>query len=507
MSHRHHIAAFSASLAFAACPPIFDDASLVTTALGPIAAGDHVILADAAASAIVSVALEDGRIASRRRVPLAHPPSLLVAAPDGTALALSREGRTLDLLDPRTGAHRTLDLGSPFEGLALSPDSDVALAYYPPNTASAIFHNENEVAHIDLDPATPSDRAVSRRTLASLGGAPDLIAISPKVSLRRYAFVLSDSHVAILNLADPTMVERSVPLVSLNSSEARTPTAVDFGVSGDTLWAIVSTAEASSVYALAITKTTPDANVATDFDVRLSQLPGTSPGGAAALVSLEGAPLHTLTTSPARGTVTLTDVTTATGVTLDIAPGLNRLVLFEGETGPAALTWATSNPSTFHVIDLPAMAAREDKAFRTRTTRATFSKVVPIPRSSRFLAINTIFDQGVSVIDADTDRVTGFGRTGSVKDISIFENLDRAYILTSVDYQTFLVGIDLESLHPEIAEIRDGADRIAVMPNANTVAAISQVAGGLLTLWPLSDTSDGASLTVPGLLVDHLFDR
>lgn len=501
-------------LSLAACP---DATPLdLSRAIGPVAIGNSLVTGLPEADTLTVLDLADGRPTAIRHLPLSGPPSLIVPASpgtaDGSALVLSRSSRTLELVDVETGERRALPLGSPFEGLAVSPDARFALAYYPPGTASSVFHNENEVAHIDLDPAVAPAQAVTRRTLASLGGAPRIVALSPAVANTRFALVLSEEHVAVLDLSAPDRPERSVPLVSLTSGGARTPTGVTFGVTGgtegDTLWAIISTAEASSVYALAITPSSAAEAQPSGFTVRLSQLPGAGRNGAATLVPLTlptGAGLYTLTTNPSTSLITLTDVATATGKTLSLSASLDRLHLFDGDDGPMALLWSSTSGTTFHVVDLVAMAREQNKAFKTRSSRAPFTELVPIPGSPRFFAIHRSTDQGLSVLDADSDRVTGFGRTGQVRSLVMGE--DHAYVLTTLGQETWLVAIELESLHPEVAQVPDGAESLAVLGDANTIAALTSEPGGLVTLWPLTDTSDAAALAVPGFLLDDLFAR
>lgn len=495
-------------------PPDFSTAS----ALGPLAIGDHLVIGDDDSEAVVVLDLDDGRLVASRRLAMSGAPSLIAALPDArTALVLSKEARTLDVLATSDGDRRTLDLGAPFEGLALAPDGRAAIAYYPPGTASAVFHNENEIALVDL---TPSARtSVTRRTLASLGGAPRAIAMSPLAGTRRYAFVLSDEHVAVLALDAPSMPERSVPLVSLTTGGSRTPSGVVFAVhpTTSTLWAIVSTLEASSVYALAVEPASNPVADGPDFDVRLSQLTGISPGGAATLVSLDtadGPALFTLTTNPANGLLTLTDVATATGHAVAIRAGLDRLHLFEDDDGaPFALAWSSREGRTFHIVDLERLAGGESRAFETRTASAPFSTLLPLPAPaattspSRFLALHSSTDEGVSVIDAATSRVTGFGRTGAVRQLELAPDLDRLYLLTTLPEGDFVVSVDLASLHPEAAAIPDGADALALLPGASTVAAIAHRDGGLLTLWPADATRDDATRVVPGFLLTDLFQR
>jgi len=507
-------------LTLTACPLHEPPDFSARAALGPIAIGDHLVVGDDDADALVVLDVDDGHLVASRRIALDGAPSLVVPTPDArAALVLSKAARTLDVVSTADGDRRTLDLGAPFEGLALAPDGRAAIAYYPPGTASAVFHNENEIALVDL---TPSARTpVTRRTLASLGGAPRAIAMSPLAGARRYAFVLSDEHVAVLALDAPAMPERSVPLVSLTTGGSRTPSGVVFAVdpATTTLWAIVSTLEASSVYALAIAPAPPSAADAPDFDVRLSQLTGISPGGAASLVALttdDGPALYTLTTNPATGHLTLTDVATATGRAIGVRVGLDRLHLFEDEAGaPFALAWSSHEGRTFHVVDLERLAAGDSRAFETRTASAPFTTLMPLPSpddttttaTSRFLALHTSADEGVSVIDAATSRVTGFGRTGAIRQLELAPDLGRLYLLTTLPEGDFVVSVDLASLHPEAALVPDGADALALLPGASTVAAIAHRDGGLVTLWPADATRDDHTRVVPGFLLADLFQR
>lgn len=496
------------ALGLTACPlsvpPDFSSAP----DLGPVAVGDRLAVADPDDDSLIVLDLDRGKHVGTRRIPLGGRPSLVRELPDTpVALVLSREDRTLDIVSTDDGQRETVFIGAPFEGLAISPDGDLAIAYYPPGTANAVFHNENEIAVIPL-PATET-APVTRRTLASLGGAPIAVEMSPRVGTRRFAFVLSDEHVAIVALDDLEMPERSVPLVSLTTGGRRTPTGVVFAAdqSTTTLWAIVSTLEASSVYALAIEPSAPSEAEEPNFGVRLTQLAGISPGGAATLVAL-GDALYTLTSSPAAGTLTLTDVSTATGETLAIQSGLDRIHVFDGEDGrPMALTWASTNGFTFHVVDLEKMEAGANKAFETRTVRDAFSTLLPIPQTTSFVALHLSDDEGMSVINAATSRVTGFGRTGRVGSLELVPALNRLFVLTHFASDDFIVSVDLETLHPDVAEVPDGASDFAVLPNVGTLAAIAHPEGGRVTLWPTDATADDTTRVVSGFLLEGLFQR
>lgn len=518
----------SLTLPMAACPADPPTLELAPAELGPLAAGDFLVQGDPASDSLVVMTTDHGRLDDIRRIGLAGPPSHVVPVPgQSAALVLSRFAETLDIVGLAAGDRRTLILGAPFEAVAISEDAKEALAYFPPGSATTVFYNDNEVAQIDLDPGTAPEDAVRRRTLASLGGAPLGIALSPLVGDRRYAFVLSQEHVAVVNLDDPDMTERSVPLVSLTTGGRRTPKAVDFAVersSGtDVLWALVTTQEASSVYALEVVLATPDDEVgAPDFDVRLSQLSGIGPGGAAALVTLDDGRLASLATAPATGQLTLTDLATATGESVALPGGVSQLRIFEakspdaagnGETpdgdGALALQAVAWSPgaSQFHVVDLEALAQGSDKAFRTRTTREPFTTLIPVPGTALFVMFHASSDKAVSVLDAETDRVTSFGRTGAVLDAVLVSELDRLFLLTAEAGKTYIVSVDLATLHPETAEVPEGATGLAVLAGVQTVAAFSQSPEGHVVLWPAGDTRPAAAQAVPGYLVEGLFQR
>lgn len=505
---RPHALALATTLALGACPlPTPPDLG-ASTALAPIAVGPTLVLPEPDGAHLLALDLADGRLVASRRLPLSGPPSLLGAVPSAPVVAaLSSTHRTLDLLAVDGSEHRTLHLGAPFEGLALSPDGTHAIAYHPPGTAHAVFHNDNEIALVDL--SAPADLAVTRKTLPSLGGAPLSVHISPPAGARRYAFVLSAEHVAITSLDAPQRAERSVPLVSLTTGGNRTPTGVVFAVDplSSTLWAIVSTREASSVYALAVRPSPGAAPDAPDFDVALTQLAGITPGGAATLVARTDT-LYTLTTSPSAGTVTLTDLATATGRTLALTPGLDRIHLFSGpDLTPMALVWSSAHGTTFHVVDLDRLASGANKAFETRTSHHAFTELLPIPATSAFIALHPSDDEGVSVIDAATSRITGFGKTGRVVSLALSEPLGRLFLLTAHAGDAFIVSVDLATLHPEVALAPEGADAFAVLPEAATLAAFADRQGGLVTLWPALAAADDTTLVLSAFLLDGLFQR
>lgn len=480
---------------------------------GPVAVGDRLVFADLGRDELVAVTVAQGDVTAdrARRVALDGAPDKLLALPSSdTVLALSTDAETLDAVDlvaPADEALRSWPLGAPFSGLVVSPDGDAALAYYAPGTRSTVFANDNEVALVELGASASEDlaAAVTRRTLASLGGSLTGIAVSPKVAGARYAFVLSRDHVAIVNLLTPSAPERSVPLVSLDGGAQRTPLAVTFGADpdGETLWGIVTTQEGSSAYALQV-----NANASTDagFDVRLTQLAGVSAGGDVALITLEDGRYVALLANPLAHTATLTQLSNGTSRTLSLGTPAGRIRTYTEDGRPMALLFGGSD--AFHILDVGQVEAKKDKALRTRFGASTINEVYPVPGTPLFVATHSQGDAGLSIIHADTDRVTAFGSTGTVRDLHISPDLGRVYLRTTVSGQQYVVSIDLESLHPDAAEApRNENNALVVVEGGQTVALYTPTDGGLLTLWPAAGTTDEDTLAYPGFLLDGLLNH
>ncbi|MFT7580149.1 MAG: hypothetical protein ACI9MR_001816 [Myxococcota bacterium] len=500
-----------------ACPNL--DHQVESDVLGPVVAGDQLLFADRFSQELIALTLADGDATGIRRVALSGPTRTLAVLPDGSAaLSLNATTETLDRI-PLTPAGPSsdvvsLELGAPFEALVVSPDSDAAIAFFPPGTATTVFHNTNEIAFVDLRPETPVEDAVTRRTLASLGGAPRSVHPSPEVDGRRYAFVLSDEHVAVLDLSAPDTRERSVPLVSLNTGGQRTPLAIEFAIGTDNtgesvLWGVVTVAEDNAVYALKITPTLPTGPQEPAFDVQLSQLGGFSAGGQVTLVREPDGDLVTIILNPAQGMATVTKLSNGFAQSVVLSSGINRLDVYTEGDRPIALIYRQGS-TTFHILDVAELRAKKDKAFRTRTARQPIASLLPVPGTPLFFAFHDDANEAVSVIDADTDRVTSFGRTGTVRQAIIAQDLGRAYFLTQLGSDSFLVSVQLDNLHPESSPIPGGADTLHVMPAAGTVVASrvdEATLGGHLVLWPALFTVGDASRALPGVLLTGLVDR
>lgn len=377
--------------------------------------------------------------------------------------------------------------------LALPPDEDVVVVWRPETSGDAQFINPNELVLIDLDSgdATPW-------TLASLGHDPSRVVVTDVTGPLRYVFGLSRNHVAILGITpDGDIIERSVPLTDPAGGPTRTPIRLRFAEdpSTGTPWALVTTAEGNSAYALRI-----DAS-ADDFSVVVSQLAGISTGADAALVPMEDDALAALMLNPYSGAITLTDVATGVGTTVPIEGAPTTLQLLDRADGPYALLHGSDGLGTFHMVDLWDLAAVKGKAIRSYAASARIDEIFEAQGGASFVVFHDDDEAGVSVVDAETDRITTFSGTGRVGSWRLDDDQSGLLMLTHGSYSgsDSLVRLDLVSLHPESVLVEPGADSLHILEPSGTLITWRDSSDPLMHVWS-ADPTTSDPLVVPGVL-------
>ncbi len=384
--------------------------------------------------------------------------------------------------------------------LVLSPDEDVAVVWRPDAGGDEQFINPNELVVVDLQGG-----AATPWTMASLGHDPSRVVVSDVTGPLRYVFGLSRNHVAILGLtSDGDVIERSVPLTDPAGGPTRTPTQIWFAEdpSTGTPWALVSTAEGTAAYALRLTAS------GDDFSVVVSQLAGISAGTDAALVAMEDGALAALMLDTYSGAITLTDLATGVGTTVPIDGAPSQIQLVERPDGPRALLSGNDYAGTFHMVDVWRVPAEKGKAVRTYSASARVHEIFEAQGGASFVIFHDDDEAGVTVVDAETDRITSFGDTGRVVDWRLDDDEAGLLMLTDGSHDT-LVRLDLDSLHPESVVVEDDADAMLTLEPSGTVVTWRDSSDPVMVVWP-EDPLDGDPLVVPGVLwqaaLDHRTD-
>jgi hypothetical protein len=250
----------------------------------------------------------------------------------------------------------------------------------------------------------------------------------------------------------------------------------------------------------------PEASDGAPFQVLLNQLAGLSPGGDVELMMLPDGRLVALLVSPSQGTATMTELRTGDARTVSLGAGARHIRTYREGDRPIAVLFDGSS-SAFHILDVAAIEAKKDKAFRTRHATLPIEDLIAVAGTPLFVATHPSSTAGVSIINADTDRITPFGTTGIVKQMQLSQPLGRLYLLTRVQSDDYVVSVDLATLHPEVAVVPQGSDTLLVLEDALTVATYSDLPGGLLTLWPSGATVPEATHAAPGFLLHQALDR
>lgn len=416
-------------------------------------------------------------------------------------LVLSAEAGTLTRVPlAAAGTTEDVEVGGRYERLSLSPDEGLAVCWRPSADQGAIFTNPNELALVDLA-GELTEGSVTSWTVASLGGEPTRVVVSDPLPAARYVATLSRDHVSILQLAGAAPTERSVPLTNLADPATRTPVSAVFAADPDgvTAWALVVTNSGQAAYALHLI---PGAGG--DFDVVVSQVAGVSPSGPAALAALPDVGLVAVLLQTTTRTLTRTILATGVGIDVPLGADADSLELLDGHR---ALVVGSDQTGAFHVVDLVAMATQKAKSVRSRFVGTAVDAVVEVAEHDLFVALQS--DGGVSVVEAEADRVTTFTDTGDVRG---WELADGAlHLLTHLGgaNDAWLVQVDLESLHPEAAQIPGPAEVLFRIGGTPALGTASTWDGGTLTLWPSGvDAGDESEVWVhPAFLLGGLFDR
>jgi hypothetical protein len=240
---------------------------------------------------------------------------------------------------PSAGAARRYALGSPFNALSQTDDGRYAMAYFRPQTASGrLLYNPNEVAVVDLD-APPSTTNPTPRTVRSFGGVPNSVVFSPGIEIggvsRRFAVVLSDAYVTLLDLDHPARPEVTVRLTLPEDPRAIRPEQVLFDAAEATIY--LRAAASNDVYVLKLNAVSATDAAQNDYRPTINQLAaGRSPADLALIG--EAGMRRLLVVSPGSRDARVIDARANTVTTVPLDAAANRILLFTGASpgNPAA---------------------------------------------------------------------------------------------------------------------------------------------------------------------------
>lgn len=529
MTHRALRLGAAMMLVAAACHPRDEDWDRSLDALPPVTAGAAMFFVVPASARVVVANLAQPE-AAPRQVGVGTDPVLVQtrndgAPPRGEALVLSRGARGDLGVAPEpgsltaianTGAARRYALGSPFNALSQTDDGRYAMAYFRPQTASGrLLYNPNEVAVVDLD-APPSGTNPTPRTVRSFGGVPNSVVFSPRIEIggvsRRFAVVLSDAYVTLLDLDHPARPEVTVRLTLPEDPRAIRPEQVLFDAEEATIY--LRAAASNDVYVLKLNAVSATDAAQNDYRPTINQLAaGRSPADIA-LVG-EAGMRRLLVVSPGSRDARVIDARANTVTTVPLDAAADRILLFTGASpnNPAsraqALLYAVDNATqAVSFLELTDIDARRAQNVETLNLgRAVQSALPLLDRGVVMLGHQTSAGLGqLSLLDLGRRTAAPIFAEVSLRDAQF--DSDRRSLWIAPRGSNRLGFIDLQTFRP--GEIRLDASTDRVVPlrgdaaGRNRVVAVHEGAGGWISLIDANDPRRETVRSLRGYLLSDL---
>lgn len=503
-------------------------------ALAPVSTGAAVffVVPDGARAMVMNLAAPDAPV---RSAPVGRDPVLVTArvsassaAPRDEALVLSRGARGDLGVSPEPGSltalsaagvARRYSLGSPFNALSQTADGRYAMTYFrPQSTAGRLLFNPNEVALIDLD-AAPSATNPALRTVRSFGGVPNDVAFSPPIEIngvsRRFAVVLSDAYVTLLDLDHAARPEVTVRLTLPEDPRAIRPEQVVFDPEEATIY--LRAAASNDIYVLRLNPMTAADAGANDYRPTINQL---AAGRSPADIALFGEPgaRRLLVVSPGSRDARVIDARANTITTVPLDAPASRILLFTGASPSdptarlRALLYATDGfTQGLSFLELTDIDARRAQNVETLNLGRAVQSALPL------------LDRGVVMLGHANGGSTG---QLSLLDLArrtsapIFAEVSLAGAQFDSDRKSLWIAprgsnrvgfIDLQTFRP--GELRLDAPTQAVIPlrgdaaGRNRVVALHEGAGGWVSVIDANDPRREAVRSYRAFLLTDFLDR
>ncbi len=235
------------------------------------------------------------------------------------------------------------EVSSPFDRIAVSTDSGIAVAYFSEAgpDAEGFFRNPNELAFIDLT-KPPSDTNPTIKTIRSFGSAPTGVVLSPRMAIpgaadpseRIFAFILARNILSVVDASHPERDEVSIRLDGAGSNVL--PRELVFAP--NTATAYMRSDGARDVLELVLNNDPPATDAVTENDYRpvLAELgAGGAPSDIAVFDNAAGI-RYVLAATPASREIVIIDADTAQFRKVATPDPIDRIIIFPGGDEPAA---------------------------------------------------------------------------------------------------------------------------------------------------------------------------
>lgn len=467
-------------------------------------------------------------------VDVGRQPSFMLPTPDGARLIVICKGwvatardeddepPSMVLIDPAAPeAAVSYDLGSPFDQVAVSPDSRFAVAFFSSTStpgADEVFRNPNAVALLDLDepsgvPIEKTVRSFGDVPLGVLFSPPDMAPLEPDGTLgapRTVAVVFADGYVTFMDMEHPERSEVTVHLTLPDYPQTIIPQEIVFAPEAGTIF--LRCAGSNDIYAFTLNARSPADPSENDFVISINTLAaGSVPASVG--VFYDGQERKILVANQGSEDVTIIDALTSAFVNIPIGDPVDRVLLYPELSPTVAVIFSQGSTRTrIHFLDLQDVETRVGQNHDVLTTNEPVQNIELIPGRDQALVLHDDSHAVMSVLDLTQRTLSPITAHGQLAGY-VF-TADGAYLAGFTYADTQLGLIDLSNLSVRTLQLTHAPMRIfALQPNAGATSDVESRAlvvdhgdpAGRLSVIPNpSDPSRTSTYVLSGFLYEGL---
>lgn len=500
----------------------------------PIVVGHHLAFLDRTRERVTLVRPFTREVT---HVDVGRQPSFMLPTPDSARLIVICKGwvaternetdeqPSMVLIDPAApDATVTYDLGSPFDEVAVSPDSRFAVAFFSSTStpgAEEVFRNPNAVALLDLDapdedPMQKTVRSFGDVPLGVLFSPPDMAPLESDGSLgvpRTLAVVFADGYVTFLDMEHPERSEVTVHLTLPDHPQTVIPQEIVFAPEAGTIF--LRGIGANDIYAFTLTARTPASTTENDFVVSINTLAAGSVPADVGVFNQDGE-RKILVANQGSENLTIIDALTSEFVNIHIGDPVDRVLLYPAQSPTVAVIFSQGSArNRIHFLDLQDVESQGGQNHDVLPTNEPVQNIELIPGRDQALVLHDDNRSVMSVLDL-TQRtlspITADGQLGGY----VFTS-DGAH-LAGFTYTNAQVGLmDLSNLAVRTVPLTHTPTRILALqtiadatPDAESRAVVvdhGDPAGRLSVIPNPSNPVRTSTYVLSGFLYDGLLSN
>ncbi len=406
------------------------------------------------------------------------------------------------------------EVSSPFDRIAVSVDSGIAVAYFSEAgpDAEGFFRNPNELAFIDLtQPPGPDNPTI--KTIRSFGSAPTGIVLSPRMAVpgaadasdRIFAFVLARNVLTIVDASHPDRDEVSIRLDGAGTSVL--PRELVFAP--NTATAYMRSDGARDVLELVLQNDPPgESPTANDYHPVLAELgAGGAPSDIAVYDDINNR-RYVLASTPASKELVIIDADTAQFRKVPTPDPIDRILVFPGGDEPATTAvLAQIGAPMPRVYALPLVGVSDPLArldLDTIEVGEPVRDLSPVPGRDLAMMVHDDNRTVLGMLDVDIGSVSPLQGIGRLDTYAFTPAGD--FLVGTTDGVPRLGLLELDNLHPTDLRLDYAPRQVYALANGALVVDHGDPFGRA-TVIPSTASTRADSHVLSGFLLANVLDQ